>query len=103
MDHVYGLILKVQKWNLKVSYHKALKKLLGVPYWYSNHDVCNHLNRMTFGNMVNLNIFRFLFQIQNSISPCLKYVKKYLLYDSFFTKEVDRIAYENYKFNDILT
>ena len=85
-----------------VTYHKAIKKILGVPYWFSNHDVCNHTQRFTFENLVNLNIFNFLHQINNSISPCLTQIRNYLLYESKFACEANQIARENYSFDNVL-
>ena len=41
-----------------ISYHKAIKKILRVPYWYSNHDICNTINFKTFDNLVNLNVLK---------------------------------------------
>ena len=87
---------------MKISYHKSLKRLLGVPYWYSNHDVCNHLNFKTFDNVVNINIFQFMFQIQRTDSPCIKYIRQYLLFDSKLAERADQIAYKFYGFTRVL-
>ena len=36
-----------------VSYHAALKKILSLPKFWSNHFVCMQLNTVTFNNLIN--------------------------------------------------
>ena len=88
--------------TVKVSYHKALKRILGVPYWYSNHDVCNYLNFKTFDNLVNLNVFKLLFQLKYTKSPCMIYLKYYLMNDSELVYNANQTARAVYGFSDIL-
>ena len=88
---------------IKVCCHKGLKKLIGVPYWYSNHDVCNFIGFKTFDNLVNLNIFSFLFQIKRSISPCLLYIRNFLINQSKFARHANQMCANKYGFSDILS
>ena len=63
--------------HLAVSYHAALKKILGFPKFYSNHFTCSLLNTMTFENFINFKSLRFLFWLDKSKSPCFKYDRIY--------------------------
>ena len=42
--------------KMAVSYHCALKKILGVPKFYSNHLTCSVLGAFTFNHFVNIKI-----------------------------------------------
>ena len=56
--------------QLGVSYHAALKKILGVPRFYSNHLTCSALNTFTLENIMYLKLLRFLFWLKKCKSPC---------------------------------
>ena len=88
---------------IKISYHKAVKKLIGVPYWYGNHDTCNSINFKTFQNLVNINIISFILQLRKSTSPCIRYMKQYLLFDSRLIYEANTVVFDAYGFTDILS
>ena len=47
--------------NFAVFYHSALKKILGVPRYFSNHFVCSELNVHTFDHFFNFKLLKFLF------------------------------------------
>ena len=87
---------------IRVSYHKAIKKIIGVPYWYGNHDTCNHVNFKTFENLVNLNVINYILQLKKSKSPCIRYMKTYMLYKSNICREANKLVFEEYGFNNII-
>ena len=45
--------------KLSVSYHIALKKIVGCPKYFSNHLVCNFLSTRTFEHFINVKCFKF--------------------------------------------
>ena len=49
-----------------VSYHSALKKILGIPRFYSNHFTCDALNAFTFEKFLNLKCLKFLLWLNKS-------------------------------------
>ena len=72
---IYGSSLWFNNFNctkvfnqFAVAYHKAIKKILCVPYYSSNHECCEVLNLLTFKHFINFNKLRFIHNIFNS--PC---------------------------------
>ena len=51
--------------KLAVSYHCALKKILGLPKFYSNHVACSVLDAYTFKHFINMKILRYAFWLKN--------------------------------------
>ena len=66
-----------------VSYHAALKKILSVPKFWSNHFVCMQLNTVTFNHLINFRMARFLHSLKKSSSSCLFKHKFYFTENSF--------------------
>ena len=54
--------------EFSVSYHAVLKKILNVPWYFSNHYVCNTLSHFTFEHFINIKLARFMLWIKNSKS-----------------------------------
>ena len=65
-----------------VSYHSALKKILSIPKFYSNHFTCNALNTLTFENFINFKCLKFLFWLSKCNSDCFYRHKFYFLNNS---------------------
>ena len=77
---------------LKITFHKGIKKMLGLPFRSSNHDACIAANLLTFDHFRNMKIFNFGFQIKNSRSLSLQPIKGYLLRSSMFMKNLNIIS-----------
>ena len=58
--------------KLTVSYHYALKLLIGFPKYFSNHYTCNALNMLTFQHLVNYRLFGYYKWLSDTNSPCLE-------------------------------
>ena len=56
--------------RLSVSYHTALKRILGWPKFVSNHLVCNIFNTVTFEHFMNLKSLKFLLWLKRNNSTC---------------------------------
>jgi hypothetical protein len=82
--------------QLSVSYHAALKKILGVPKVYSNHFTCNVLNVLTFENFINLKCLKFLFWLSKCNSPCFLKHKFYFLNLSLYVKNFSILWSQKY-------
>lgn len=84
-----------------VSYHMALKRLLGVPRYFSNHYVCNDLNMFTFKHFVNVKVLKFFMWLISSSSPCLYRHKAYFVNFSLLATSVQKIFAETYGVQDV--
>ena len=50
-----------------VLYHSALKKVLGVQKYFSNHLICSIFQTITFEHFLNANMTRFMFDLKSAI------------------------------------
>ena len=64
---------------LAVSYHYALKKLIGLPKHASNHYACYLLDRLIFNHFHVYEMVKFYMWIRRSTSPCLAPYKYHML------------------------
>ena len=87
--------------QLSISYHIALKKLLYIPKYFSNHYVCDALNLLTFDHFMNLKLLKFYFWLYNCESPCFCHHKCYFLKFSNIKKSIDKIGYKEYNVANI--
>ena len=55
--------------NLSISYHLALKKIIGFPKFYSNHFTCSIFNAMTFEHFSNFKCIKYIFWLLNNNGP----------------------------------
>ena len=85
-----------------VAYHISLKKLLGLPKYFSNHIACNVLDVLTFEHLMNLNIFNFCRFLSKCDSPCFSAHKSYFMYFSCMRRAVDEISSFKYNIGNVL-
>ena len=76
--------------KLGVSYHYALKRLLGFPKHESNHYTCALLEKMTFQHFMKFQKTKFLFWMQSSSSPCLVGLKNYMIKFSAYANGITK-------------
>ena len=88
--------------RLSISYHAALKRIIGVPKFYSNHIVCGILGKLTFEHFINLKITKYFFWIRNCNSPCIVRHKYYLLNTSFISQYVNSTWLKKYNVPNVL-
>ena len=86
--------------QLAVSYHFAMKKLLGLPKRFSNHYACSALGSLTFENFINMKLIRFFNWLAHCKSPCFVRYKLYFMKDSMFSGNVHRILFDRYQVTD---
>ena len=83
--------------SMSVVYHSALKKILGLPKFYSNHFTCGLLNAMTFENFINFKCIKFIFWLFRNDGLCFTRNKFYFMKYSRFKKRLDDLC--NAKYN----
>jgi hypothetical protein len=93
--------------TISITYHKALKRILGLSKWDNNHNACEMTGFPIFKHFINSKLISFLFSIIKSKSPCLTNLKDYFKHDSFilkYTQEIFSSLYgvENVLNNDLL-
>ena len=88
--------------QLAVSYHYALKKILGFPKRSSNHYTCYLLNYMTFEHLLNHRILKFYKWLEKCDSPCLMLNRYYILNNSSLKMSLDNIFLEKYQIDNVL-
>ena len=106
---MYGLQVFMSKRNcvsdlkkLGVAYHFAVKRLLGLPKYFSNHYACGLLNRFTFEHLMNFRAFRFFFWLSKCASPCFSRYKTYFLNKSILSKYVNQVFVDKYSVTRII-
>ena len=97
---------KIALKQFSVGYHKALKKILNVPWSERNHIVCWHLGILHFKDYINMNRLRFVFKIFNDSPPFLRKNYSYYVLNSVMLKEtnifmIDEYDVMNFLDNDI--
>ena len=85
-----------------VSYHSALKKILGIPRFYSNHFTCDALNAFTFENFLNLKCLKFLLWLNKCNSECFYVHKYYFLNNSRYIYDFNKLWFDKYDVTDVL-
>ena len=88
---------------LGVAYHKALKKMLNVPWSSRNHIVCEALCLQTFEHLINRQLISFLFHIYRNNSQCVMPLKYFLLHDSELLVHVTKTFQDKYGLIDIFS
>ena len=88
--------------QLAVGYHKAIKKILKVPYGASNHDCCEIVNLLTFNHFLNFIRLKFIFRI--FYRPC-KFtfkINSFLKFKSCYLDKFQNVFKSLYDVDDIL-
>ena len=105
----YGTELWFENFNCKtikkqfaIGYHKAVKKILQVPWRESNHAVCNALNLLVFDDLINLRSVKFCHKIFRFkpfyIFKCFYYFKD----NSCLYKHCDHLMMNTYGVRDFI-
>ena len=93
--------VRTQK-QFAVSYHYALKRILGFPKWESNHYACYILNQLTFEHLMVLKKLKFYRWLTQCSSPCFIINKHYFLNNSLLKSKLDDIFYEKYQVSNFI-
>jgi len=82
--------------SISISYHKAIKKILGVSSREGNHRVCGLCNLYTFNHLVNRNIIGFSYKLMKSDSPCIYPYKYFIKNYSAINRDTTELAIRVY-------
>lgn len=88
--------------KLCVSYHNALKMILGMPKYFCNHYIFSISNALSFEHFVNFKILKFYHWLSRCNSPCFIRYKFYFLHCSYFEQCVDDVWLTKYIVEDVL-
>ena len=88
--------------SLAVSYHFALKRIIGLPKRSSNHWVCYLLERMTFKHLLNFRMLKLYRWLSSCSSPCFAPNKMYFLNSSLLKNKLDNIFLPVYNIDDVI-
>lgn len=88
--------------KIAVSYHFALKRIIGFPKYFSNHIACSVLDTFTFEHFVNLKFLKYYRWLKNCKSLCFLKYKYYFMNYSDFKASIDNIWLKKYDVLDVL-
>ena len=88
--------------QVAVSYHYALKRVLGLSKRESNHYVCFLLDQLTFEHMRNYRTLKFYRWLYYCGSPCIVSTRNYWIHNSGLKRRLDRIFWEKYEIDDVI-
>jgi len=99
-DDMYGCsnLLK----QVVVSYHYALKRVLGLSKRESNHYVCFLLDQLTFEHMRNYRMLRFYRWLYNCESPCIISNRHYWISNSRLKRRLDYLFFVKYGIDNVV-
>ena len=78
------------------------KKLIGSPERFRTHLVCNELGVLTFENLINCKIIKFMFWLSSCTSLCFSSLKIYFMRFSNVKRIVDDVSFSLYDISNIL-
>ena len=87
--------------ELRMSYHKSLKKLHGIPYRTSNHDVCDASGLFTFDHYLSQRLLSFIFRIEGMKNWFLGHMKSFLIKRSDLMQGVSNRFQNMYSIDNI--
>ena len=85
-----------------VGYHKAIKKILKVPYGASNHDCCEILGLLTFKHFLNSARLKFILRILKIPCVFISKIVPFLKIKSICFNELELLFKDVYNVNNIL-
>ena len=85
-----------------MAYHSALKKILGLPKFYSNHFICGLLNAITFENFINFECIKFIFWLFRNDGLSFTHYKFYFMRYSRLKKRLDDLCNAKYNIVNVL-
>jgi hypothetical protein len=97
-SHIKGCSKHIKQFE--VGYHKAIKKILKVPFYYSNHYVCDFIDFFTFRHKINFDVIQTVHRLLNK--PCTYVFKNINFFHSksSIVKMANKLWYEKYNVTD---
>ena len=88
---------------ISIAYHKAIKRVVNLSPWDSNHVACDMAGMRIFKHLLHHRIISFLFSTLKSNSNCLSDFKYFLRYDSLLMGRVSNVFNKEYNVQNILS
>jgi hypothetical protein len=79
-----------------VGYHKAVKKILKIPFFVSNHYVCELVNMSTFLHHLNMVKMKFAYNMCYSNNKMMIKLRNYIINNSCVVNEMKEVMYDKY-------
>ena len=89
--------------GLGLAYHKCIKRLHGISYRTSNHDICDSSNLFVFEHYLSVRFLSFLFRFRRNKNASLKYLEYYLLKRSKISNDIISRFKSMYDVSDIFS
>ena len=70
--------------KLEIAYHKAIKRVVKMNVWESNHVACEKLGINIFKHLLSIRLIKYYFSIINARSKALNNIKYYMMLNSNF-------------------
>ena len=88
--------------QLAVSYHYALKRIIGLSKRDSNHYACFLLDQFTFEHLRNYRSLKFFRWLYNCESPCIATTRIYWTNSSKLKQRLDHLFLDKYDIEDVI-
>ena len=88
--------------SLKIGYHKAVKRLLGLPFKSSSHEACISADLLTLEHLLSVKMLCFGYSVINSHSPCIRSLKSYFITKSNWMKKFRILTRSKYDIDNML-
>ena len=89
-------------YKLAVAYHKAIKRMVGLNVWDSNHQACALSSLPIFKHLLAKRAVAFYRSLVNSKSPCVASLKYFYRTNACFAKNLRNLFSAVYEIDDIL-
>ena len=95
-------ILKTDTKKLEVAYHKAIKKVVGLEVWRSNHDACEKMGIDVFKHLLSKRMINFYFSAISSNCRMFRKLKYHFMLSSQLYRFLKHRFLNLYQINEIL-
>ena len=87
--------------NIATTYHRALKRIVGLSPYHNNHDAASLSGMLLFQHLVSSRVVSFLFRLINDKSNCMTDLKGYFRNDSIMSKNIKMYFKDKYKLSSL--
>ena len=85
--------------NIATTYHRALKRVVGLSPYHNNHDAASLSGTLLFKHLVSSRVVSFLFRLIGNKSSCMIDLKGHFRNNSIMSKNVKAFFREKYGLN----
>ena len=89
--------------RLEVAYHKAIKKILGMEVWNSNHDACELMNIDLFKHFLTKRMTKFYFSAISSKCRMFQKLRYHFMFSSQLYKVLKNRFHTMYQIDNLFS